>query len=313
VVRHFRVAPLRIRWCAAAACGKALFLAGYHNEHLIMIRTNAEAAGKTIRQWPVPPRLLDQPILLAAAPDSDDHLLVHAVGGPLLEPKKLSVNDVFSQPITVGPIEGMPASIVAAARTNTGLTTTLELEEGFRPTLRTIMENGEPLSTDVIRSAAGEEQWAQTTPPVPFHVRADKTFVGVSSILVTIDRSRATETIELSHPIRTLCGSVPHTRPRVAATYDSGGEVLWFDFGGYHRQTFADEMPSPVVCINRGGYLIAAGGGTCEVYSLNRRRARLIGNIDNLTGEVIGILPMVTADQFAVVRTSGEVTIYSIP
>jgi len=314
LLHRFRLRPDDAEWQAAAPWGRSFFVAGYRGPHLVLVRGNAEGIDECVPvQWRLEPRVVGSPIVLATAPQGDGRVLVHPLGGPLLAERRLPATDAVPQLVTAGAVPGMSEGVMAAARTGGGITWLVESHGDQWPTLRTLGPQGEPLSTTMLDLEDYADEPADLALPVPLHARSKRTFVGLATSMLVINQRWSVDTIGLPHPIRSFSGSAPHTRTRVAAGFDFGGEIFWFDFNGMERQPFAEDMPSPKTCINRGGNLIAAGGTTCEVYSTHGRRAKLEAQLRDLAPGVVAALPLHRVDRFALVWADGHVAVYEVP
>ena len=98
----------------------------------------------------------------------------------------------------------------------------------------------------------------------------------------------------------------------MAATFERGGEVLWDDFEKESLHPFASDMPEPIACFNRAGYLIAACEGGCEVYSTQDRWVRLIADAKLSGARPVAVLSGPRTDQFGIVTPDGEILVYEI-
>ena len=312
--------PQGLPWQAAVASGKAIYAASVTDRTAIVVRSGwrqpcLPAAGWTLEK-PV-----DQPVLLlSAAPHGDTHVVFHVLGQPpLAKVETLGPNDTFAEPVVVGPTEALSDRTLAAVRVGGGVTWIAE-PRGGQLCLIAVGPGGQTLSTEVIPDATWPHWFVwdeEHADPDCFrgalHARTNRVYLGLGSRIMILDRSKTPEFMELSRPIHQLVGSAPHTRPRIAATFQRGGEVFWDDFEPANASPFATEMERPLACFNRAGYLIAACEGCCQVYSTQDRRLQWKAEVSLSGPRPIAILGSPRNDQFGLFTPKGEILVYEIP
>jgi len=304
-----------ISWKKATWCGETIFVAGRSYDKLILARCSwrqADAPGKT---WSMVPRLSESPIILAVHPQNDNFVLVHVVGGPVLTTEHVfPPTDECPKTASSGAIRGMSRDVVAAARTAHGITWLVE-SRARRLTLVAVGPRGEQVSTETVPMPEPTRQFAHVPSmiPVPLHARGETVFVGIVNQMLTFDQAKPPLAVELGQCITSLVGSAPGTRTRVAATFPRGGTVVWDNFEHGHAEAFARDMPYPVACFNRGGYLIAAGEDRCEVYRTRSGRLQLHAEMTYDGSKPIAVLSAPRIDQFGIVSEAGEIAVYAIP
>jgi hypothetical protein len=150
------------------------------------------------------------------------------------------------------------------------------------------------------------------TIPVPMQVRESKFYIGLGNRLVIAHRSGPVDIVEMPWAIRGLACSAPHTRRRLALTFDTGGRVLWDDATDRHEEPFAMDFSSPVAGFLKLGWLVAASSTGCEIYSTSDRQVRLSAECHWPVSTPIAVLDTGTAHEFAVCFADGTLRIYRI-
>ena len=203
---------------------------------------------------------------------------------------------------------GFTSSTLAAARNENGLTWIVE-PRNDRLCLIAIGPRGEPLSVEVLPDTVRWDLLFHTFSHRLLHAREKRVYLGLGNQVMILGQE---EPMELRGTIHSLVGSAPYTRPRLAATFEDGGEVFWDDFEKTAVHPFASGMTNPIACFNRAGYLIAASEGACEVYSTKHRRVRLVADTQMSGPCPIAVIWGPKSDQFGLVCPDGEIRVYEI-
>ena len=307
--------PKGVEWCAATVSGKAIYAAGVLGRKLYAVRSGWQNVDGRSLTWILDKQFHQPTVIVSAAPNGDSHVLLHVVGEPpLVNVQSMPPTDQFSEQVQIGPTKGLWSETLAAARVQDGTTWIVELRN-MEICLVAIGPQGEQVSTEVVRDVS--------LPSTPFygggradfrgmHARNSKVYLGLDNRVITFDPSPSEEILELRYAVRSLVGSAPHTRPRIAATFEEGGEVFWDDFEKTTIQPFATGMANPIACFNRGGYLIAACADGCEVYATQDRKVRLVADTEWPEPRPVAVLSGPRTDQFGIVTPGGEIRIYEI-
>lgn len=306
--------PEGYEWKQATVCGKTIYAAGVRDRHLILVRCSWDGHVEPLKPWKLEPGLSAAPVILATAPQVDQQLLVHVVGDSALKSlRKFAACDRIPEEMGAGAIRGMSNGVVGASRTGHGATWLLEVRGGVF-TLVSLGSRGEQTSTKTMPITDTSQEYANTPSvmPVPMHARGDTVYVGLMNSMLVENGSGELETIAFGQPIRSIVGSAPNTRERIAIAFEQGGKVYWRDFGSDYMESFASEMSNPVTCINRGGYLIAASRDACEIYGTQNRRVKFEAEIKNIGYHPITVLSAPRTDQFSLVSNEGVIAIYEL-
>jgi hypothetical protein len=120
------------------------------------------------------------------------------------------------------------------------------------------------------------------------------------------------EVFDFDAPIHAIQGSFPTTRTRIAVSLEVGGRLIWDDGVQHLIQRFAQDLPQPLTCINRGGYLVALADRSCEVYSTRDRQIELAAQTTLGKAPALAVLPGPRNNQFAVAFSDGTLAAYEI-
>ncbi len=303
----------------ATTSGKAIYVACAVDRGLIVCRSSWQKADHPGAAWLLDKPLSQPSVILCAAPHGDPPLVCHVVGRPPLATiQTLAMSDQFSSHVRVGPVPGLSAATLAAARDSGGTTWIVEPRNG-QLCLIAIGPHGEQTTIETIPSAG----WPSPSGPQEEHegldcfhgalyARGEKVYLGLGNQVAIFGRSKMPEIQEFSRAVKSLTGSALNTRPRIAATFERGGEVFWDDFETGNHQPFAHDMPDPMACFNRGGYLIAACERKCEVYSTQDRRLQLEAEMSISGPSPVAVLGAPRTDQFGIVTENGEIRVYEL-
>ena len=145
------------------------------------------------------------------------------------------------------------------------------------------------------------------TIPLPVHARMNGVYVGFCRKLVSITTS-GKKLREMRGPLRSLAGSIPSTRFRLAIAFDRGVDVMWDD-SEKSLASCADDIDEPVICMTSGGSLVVCGANQCEVYATSGGNLKLLA-----TGETgprpLAVLATHRAHQFAHCQSKGIIRVF---
>ncbi len=313
LVGRVRLAP-DVDWCAASGGGDTVYAAGLRGGEVVVVRCQASGAVQELPgpAWRARPQLPGPPVLLTAHPRQDARILVHGLGGPVLQGERtFPANDAFRWPVTAGALPGLSWATLGAVRTQHGPTWLVELcEDGWK--LVGLGPGDEPLTSRVI--AGSEISLPGQTYPVPLYARGGTVHVGLGDRLVILSlTAELPQVVEVGDVVTSLSGSAPGTRGRYAVTFARGGMLYWEN--SYHRglaETFALDLTGPVAGFTGGGDLVAADGSACEVYSTNDRCVRLKAEVRGDGPRPLAVLALARPDQFALFFEGGELAVYQV-
>jgi len=310
LIHTIRLPGNDVRWSKVTTSGRMIFVAGKRQDELVLVRSSWQEVDRPLKSWAIEPHLAESPILLTVHPLNDDHVLVHVIGGPLLAKQHVfDPSADCAKATTAGPIRGMSPGVLAAVRTVDHSSRLLESRDGFLTHVG-IGPNGEQVSTQTTQLSENDHP---IVTPIPIHERVGNLYIGLGSNLHFFRQGKSSEIIAFDAPIQSLVGSAPSTRTRIAMTFAQGAKVFWDDVRYGTPVSFATDMPYPVVCFHRGGYLIAASEGRCEVYRAHDGHAQLEAELDVAGMKPIAVLSGPRTDQFGLVTETGEILVYEMP
>lgn len=313
LVRTFQLAPAKAEWRAATWIGETIVAAGFEDRELVVTRCDwAGDQDKPLTWWPIETAALHDPLILAADPRGDRHLLAHSVGR-LAPPtvKIFAACRAFPTELAVGSLPGLSRETVAVDRSTRGATWMLETRrEGF--VLAALGPDGELIGTELLGVEPEFDELGSWLPPA-LHARGDNVYVGVGRELLTFNRLSRASSLELPHPVVGIAGSAPNTRARIAVSLSRGGLVFWDDFEGGPPMRFAGDLTAPTIGFNRGGLLIAADDRCWEVYRTRNRKLRLAARLENPPFRPLAILAAPRPDQFGLLSAEGEFQVCAVP
>lgn len=294
-------------WRAAIAAGELIFLAGRLGDRLVLNRCDYSGEWAQDISWALTPHLAEAPLLLAADPFNPQQVIIHPLGGPPSR-NEASFEPTDECPLrtVVGTMRGMSQEVIAVARPGTGMTWLIEERFG-QYVLLARGSQGEPISTHTLCDAPPFELKVL---PAPLHACDDKVFAAVGNQLFQFRNDKTEDVWSFGQTITSLTGSAPGTVSRIAVTFPSAGLVIWDEHG--HTETLGNHLDYPIACFTRDGCLIVAAGRTCEIYSTQNRRLRLMTEIPNLPSKPIAILPHPKNDHFGLAFADGKIGVYRV-
>ncbi|BBO34347.1 hypothetical protein [Lacipirellula parvula] len=307
---HSMSLGLKGSWRTAAASGDVLFAAGIVDGRIVVSR--ADSAGNVDRfatPWPKVSVLSDAELILAVDHFHRDSVGLYVVSGETL-PQKIvfTPTEYHPQSVKIGALPGSGRPF-GASRGGQGSLWTVEIRDGFVASCTD--DQGRLIGTIPIpRELCG--QGDEVAIPLPMHVRNDRLYVGFGNGLVSLSATAESQRFETASPIRSVSGSHLYALNRIAIGMEHGAAVLW-DGSGHHRLIpMASDMIEPVVCINRGGYAIAATAERIEAYETKGGALKLVATLDKHGAPPVALLPVVASDRFILFDANGVATVYEI-
>jgi tetratricopeptide (TPR) repeat protein len=320
LVKDQRIAEA-VQCFAAAASDDWFYVAGYGPGDTFSVFQGSfiESDRKTSVRWPIAATAWHAPVILVPdwtvrTPANQRLLIVHLVNvaGENLTQKSLPENSYWRLP--VGSPPWATRETLAIAEAGNGMAWALNRSHGG------LVLNGYTSKNVPVASLPIELPPAlvpivenPVVLPIPMHVRESTFYIGLGDRLVIVHRERSAEFIEMPYPIRGLACSPPHTRRRVAVTFDSGGRVIWDESPESHEEPFATDLNFPVAGFVRSGWLVAASCDECEVYSTNERRARLHATCKLPRRVPLAIFDTGASAEFALSFDDGTILTYRMP
>ena len=308
-------------WKAAVSIGSEYYAAGIAEGKLLLIRGRWDGGIQhpVEKPWQITPRQASGRILLAADPRGVAKLFVHVVTPGATRELTFSVGDGFPDPITAG-------AHTYAARTTMGLgyslgggTTVANMgHDSLRLPLDGLILRYDPagiLAGNLPFRLALDDEYLESQSGTPdgqpvYFERSGWHYIGLERLVTVLGPRNGTTT--LHSKVRAITGSPPHTRPRIVFACEQGGAVLWGESADSSQTIFAHDMSSPIVGLNRGGYLIAANAERLQVYRTSNTPMPYLGEISCRGVEPIAVLAHERTDRFGVLSADGRVAVYEI-
>jgi hypothetical protein len=89
--------------------------------------------------------------------------------------------------------------------------------------------------------------------------------------------------------------------------------VCWADANQLEAIEFAQDLSQPAVSFSRGGWLVAADRGECQVYHVGDHRVQQVAAVAGNGDQPLAVLATPHMHQFALLLSSGLVRCYRIP
>lgn len=312
---HTWQAPNVVRCVAAASAEPWFYLVGYSREGGLCLDRGCwpDSACQHAVQWPLVNETRRGPIILQPDDRYLRPVIVHLVNEPhsVLREQSFPAADLAPHPVWAGSPPWATERTLAVVDPGNGVVWELSRSQG------TLVLNGYntrrvPVASQMIELPVEALALVEDPPvqPVPLAAWGSVFYIGLGEHLVIVRRDGSTEVDPMPATIRGLFCSAPHTRRRVAVTFDGGGRVLWDEGSRHHVEWFATALAWPIAAFTPGGWLVAASSTGCEVYSTNDRRIRLEADWPWTDLSPVAILSTGTPHEFAVCFDNGRVVTY---
>jgi hypothetical protein len=191
---------------------------------------------------------------------------------------------------------------VALAQTANGVSWTVSGKDGLL--LSVYSADDVPILTQQLSA----ETWDDTRSELPMHARSEGVFVGLDDLLISLDANSRYASTRLSGRIIGLSGSVPHSRVRIAASYEEGGVILWKDT--QRTRMFGHGLIAPRTTFLLTGNLVAVDELQIEVYGTGRNTLSFESSLAS-PGKPLSVMP-VARNSFAVLCNDGRLMVYRL-
>jgi tetratricopeptide (TPR) repeat protein len=302
-------------WRAAVSEGDCFFAAGYRGIELHVVRGKWNGQRlSSAPPWNVA-YAQGHPILLAVDSFVSQSVVVHPLGHPLAEYHPFPVGADSVSGLMAGSHRGIVRDTAAIAFGPSGRFHGLAMS-GDGEGIACLMIAGRTVLDATHALALTHSQYdGQDAQPdaIPFAVRGDDCYIALGRCLNMLRGGKLVHSVELPGVIHSLAVSPPHTRTRIIAGLEQGGVVWWTDELRDKPTWFDRDLPAPIVCLNRGGLLVAASSERIEVYHTWGGQTPLRATIPLPLGDPpIAVLTPPNPDQFAIVTGLGRVQVYEV-
>ncbi|MGI8981284.1 MAG: hypothetical protein ACR2FY_18820 [Pirellulaceae bacterium] len=304
-------------WKAAVSIGNEYYAAGVAEGKILLIRGRWDGGIQhpVGKPWPVTPQQADGKFLLAADPRGVSKLLLHVAANLPQGYLKFPVGSGFPDPLTAGSHPQAGVGTIGLGYSLGGTTLALSTDGPFKGTILQFDANGALLGSrdyavplddmDYLASQTEDRHWE----PV-YLERAGWHYLGLNRNVAVLGPQDGV--VNLHSPVLSLTASPPHTRARIVFACEEGGMVLWGESAEGTQTIFARDLMSPVVGLNRGGYLVAATAERVQVYRTTNTPLPYLGEAAGPGTEPIAILAHEQIDQFAILSADGRVSYYEV-
>jgi tetratricopeptide (TPR) repeat protein len=308
LVREFQLGD-GIEWHASISVGDAIVAAGYRGREVVLRRACWDGKGNSPlsdKPWLVDLPFVGQPILLATDRAAASHVFVQVLGtSPFIGIRAFLPREGLGR-LKVGSHPSTTPATIAASCCPGGPYWELARKNG-RIVLSQYRHDGQLVSTRDV-----EDERAIGDGVASVLARHQRVYVAVGETLHLIG-GHAPKRIALpDNPLR-LAGSAVHTRPRVAASFASGGAVIWDYPDTASVEAFGKDLESPQATFTPHGWLIVAAKEESHVYLTQDSKLTFKAIGPGSNSPPIAVMATDHAQQYATLTSDGRVAVYSIP
>jgi tetratricopeptide (TPR) repeat protein len=310
IASWFRLPPAE--WKTAVSIADEFYAAGWLHDQLVLVRARWDGAVQpaAAEPWRVPAECQQRAIMLAADPRGLGPLYLHIVGTNLpAKPAEFHATDRFPTPLVVKPHPacGLPTAVLQYGPGGAVLVGEFETD-GEHAALKIVPYDYERLLSGhhLMRLPAS----ATGTISPPFLSRGADLFLGHGRWLISKRVRQASA--QMPSDIRSITGSLPHTRARIVVGCEQGGVVVWGDAADAPHTCFAVDLLEPVMGINRGGWIAAVTGEMVQIYGTHDGKLTFVGEIEGPRARPLAVLSTDHPARIAVITHEGSLLIYEV-
>lgn len=305
-------------WKAAVSIGSEYYAAGVTADNRLLLirgRWDGGIQHPVGEPWKITSKQASGRIILAADPRGVAKLLVQLDSQGATRELAFPVGVGFPDPLTAGRHPYANAYAFGISYLTGGGTSVANLDGvfDFKVVITQYDPDGNLVGTDPLQVEYDEyddELPNQRVLKPAYFQRSSWHYIGQDCFVSVVGPERGT--IKLHSPVRAITGSPPHTKPRIIFACEEGGCVLWGESAESSQRTFAQDMPTPVVALNRGGYLIAANAEKLQVYRTSQIPLPYVGETRCRGVEPVAVLAHEQLNRFGVLSADGRVEVYEV-
>ncbi|HUG70386.1 MAG TPA: hypothetical protein VMM76_21735, partial [Pirellulaceae bacterium] len=315
LIKEFTL-PRGVQWLTVVAANESFYAAGYQGNTLSVIRGNwsGDTQSPTGQPWRVRPAAVTSRSKIMLAPPINDVSGVWSRCDVIESsmPRLFPPTDQFPKSGAVTVTPGEPDRVLAIARGPSGVGWVLSLERDG-PCLVAYSPD-DLLIRSVPLSSIELEEELDWSPVIMMHASHEAVYIASEVTLLRVGNNGDQSTDSFEVPIKSLAGTMPHTRTRLAIGFQQGGYVLWpgtADESDAHA--FGQDLSDFETCFTKGGALVAISASGGEIYSTHDGKVELIATLKGSGEPPLAVVPTSHMKQFAVFTPSGAVQVYRLP
>lgn len=295
-----------INWKTAVSTARGIYVAGAHNSEIHLGRLAwGERREESWVSWNSKANFSDFPLLLAVDRDDRSQFVpILPSFRPPLPPRVLAASERFPKGVAAETPAWLAEGAVAIDASES-LIWSLELPNHV---VKCTDRTGVVLRSNDLRDAIAAYGDPPETHTYVLHARPGEAYVGVNRYLWRLVAAQQ-ERHECPSAIRSIVGTAPYTRTRIAVFCEQGGEVWWPTHRGGAWARFDDE-DTPLGTFLRDGRLVVCTQYMWRVYDTRRERLTLESESDAQLRNVWAVVRGPGANEFAVCPTD-RILIYA--
>lgn len=309
-------------WKTAASVGAEFYVVGAQEGKVVLLRGNwkGELQSPIGPLWNLTPQQEECDFLLAADPRRLEKLLLHVDGNTPQRDLNFPITNSFPEPLAVGPHPAGQRSTISMVYSDGGNTVVGNARsrsdiEGALDAA-TFDAAGVVLSLqELLFDDSDLDNLArkidETGPKLVHFVRSGWSYAALGNVALVVGPKKGR--LELPSRVCSICGSPPHTNPRIVFGCEAGGVILWGQDADSPTTIFAEELAWPVVGLVRGSFLVAVTAAAVQVYSTKGNKLQLTGEISGPRSAPVAILAHEQLNHFGLLTVDGRVVCYEVP
>lgn len=311
--------PRDVTWRAAASHGNVFYAAGFTASGPVLVRGLWNGVMQRV-EWKLP-GCGRCPLLLVPSLHQRDPMILHLVGGPRLDLKKVPPSDSIPTLTLVGTPHWMPDGVRAVAY-GAGRQAWVLRDTGKELVLAAYSGDGQLVASHAVPVAVAAVEpgdasslagTAGAAPPPPLLACASSVFLGLGPHLMTLTPAQTVSVIDLRQWVLGLVPYMPTSHPRIAAMCDFGGAVIWVGGNEGRLRPVGEGLARPVATFTQDGSLVVLGEREGQVYDTRELKATPRLTFDAPAEPPLAIVPAARSNEFAIFGRDGDVRILRLP
>ena len=295
--------PSKVDWVEGTSLGEGYLLVGQKNHHVSILKLSADF--KSLGTQTARLSNSSKANFSIAKTANNQRVIVHCPLDKQFGDKEIFATDDGATPTIVGS-SWIDEGTIGITQGQNHQWFIVRLTDSNECLLEILSATGELMSSKPL-----ELEFRELSIPVPICFVGSKTHIGIGRNLVNVNVSGDIEKVEFYNAVRSICGSVPGTMPRIALAFDNGVQVIWNKGEITSRPIICEEMLEPKTLFTRTGHLVIAADRVCEIYKTVNRQVQFVAVIE--IDSCVRLMRSKESNQFAVLTESGDICVYQIP